>query len=148
MSRSCVTCDAVCTNEIFSACMYHGEKYSKWQFKDCTHPKRQCGEEFTKHCAACRYNTNNVHDPIPHNVDVVQDIKPISYFDTQVAGDHYNNKYDVAKFCIGNNYGCAESAIIKYAARHERKNGAEDIKKIIHYAQFILEEKYGIRPTK
>jgi hypothetical protein len=72
---------------------------------------------------------------------------PASYYDTQVGGSHYNDKpRDVAEFIIENNYGFAEGNIIKYAARHDVKNGAEDIKKIIHYAQFILETKYGIRP--
>jgi hypothetical protein len=53
---------------------------------------------------------------------------------------------DTAYFCIKNDLGCAESAIIKYAVRHARKNKAEDIKKLIHYAQMILEVKYGITP--
>ena len=38
-------------------------------------------------------------------------------------------------FCEGN--------IIKYISRHKLKNGAEDIKKVIHYAELILELQYG-----
>ena len=41
------------------------------------------------------------------------------------------NKLD---FCEGN--------IVKYISRHEKKNGAEDIRKVIHYAELILELKY------
>jgi hypothetical protein len=36
-----------------------------------------------------------------------------------------------------------EGNIIKYVSRHRNKNGAEDIKKIIHYAELILELEYG-----
>jgi hypothetical protein len=36
-----------------------------------------------------------------------------------------------------------EGNIIKYISRHKHKNGAEDIKKVIHYAELILELKYG-----
>ena len=70
-----------------------------------------------------------------------------SFYDSQVGGSHYKDKpRDVAEFCIANGYGFAEGNIIKYAARHAEKNGAEDVKKIIHYAQFILETVYGIGP--
>ena len=75
-----------------------------------------------------------------------QEIKP-SYFDKQVGGSHYDLPVDTAWFCMMNKLECAEAAIVKYAVRHESKNGAEDIKKIIHYAQFILEVKYGLHPT-
>ena len=64
--------------------------------------------------------------------------------DKQVGGDHYKDfkimpveyisKYN-SYFCDGN--------IIKYISRHKLKNGAEDIKKVIHYAELILELQYG-----
>ena len=141
-------------------------------FKDCSR-QEACVKQSTNACACCNENINNINDPyklmkvsfrkkrslLRKFCVVLPKLqfpmhKPIpdwrkkkkSYFDRQEGGNHYDNKYDVAKFCIANDYGCAESAIIKYAARHERKNGAEDIKKIIHYAQFILEVKYGQGP--
>ena len=43
-------------------------------------------------------------------------------------------------FCMGN--------IIKYATRHKNKNGAEDIKKIIHYCELLLELEYGKESKK
>lgn len=64
--------------------------------------------------------------------------------DTQVGGYHYKDfAIQPAIFCQRNKLGCMESAIVKYACRHQDKNGAEDIKKIIHYAQWLLEEEYG-----
>ena len=42
-----------------------------------------------------------------------------------------------------NNIDFLSGNIIKYAARHKSKNGAEDVKKIIHYAQLILKLEYG-----
>ena len=36
-----------------------------------------------------------------------------------------------------------EGNIIKYISRHKKKNGAEDIRKVIHYAELILELEYG-----
>lgn len=44
---------------------------------------------------------------------------------------------------IGNNLGFCEGNIIKYAVRHKVKGGAQDIAKVIHYAQLILEYEYG-----
>ena len=35
----------------------------------------------------------------------------------------------------------------KVPARHKAKNGAEDLKKVIHYAQLALELQYGIKPA-
>jgi hypothetical protein len=42
-----------------------------------------------------------------------------------------------------NNLDFLEGNIVKYVSRHRNKNGAEDIKKIIHYAELILELEYG-----
>jgi hypothetical protein len=36
-----------------------------------------------------------------------------------------------------------DGCIVKYASRHRSKNGAEDIKKIIHYCELLLELEYG-----
>ncbi len=68
-----------------------------------------------------------------------------SALDTQVGGDHYKGRFEIepVEFIIKNKLEGAEASIVKYACRHQYKNGAEDIKKIIHYAQFILEFKYG-----
>jgi hypothetical protein len=38
-------------------------------------------------------------------------------------------------YCLGN--------VVKYICRHHAKNGAEDIKKAIHYCELLLQTKYG-----
>jgi hypothetical protein len=100
------------------------------------------------HAAAYRVAKENAKAAIiqPDRVLARLSTKKRSVFDRQEGGKHYDLPVDTAYFCIMNKLECAESAIVKYAVRHERKNGAEDIKKLIHYAQMILEVKYGITP--
>ena len=76
------------------------------------------------------------------SVSIEEKVK--SVFDRQEGGSHYDLPIDTALFCIKNKIEAAEAAIIKYAIRHERKNKVEDIKKLIHYAQMILEVKYNV----
>ena len=47
------------------------------------------------------------------------------------------------EYITKNNLDFCEGNIVKYISRHKLKNGAEDIKKVIHYAQLILELQYG-----
>jgi hypothetical protein len=64
--------------------------------------------------------------------------------DVQVGGDHYR-KYTIqpAEFCIANGIGFLPGNVIKYVTRYRDKNGAEDIRKAIHYLNLILELEYG-----
>lgn len=63
---------------------------------------------------------------------------------TQVGGTHYTDMaIQPIEFIEANKLGFMEGNIIKYAARHKAKNGAEDIRKIIHYAKLILKYQYG-----
>ena len=62
---------------------------------------------------------------------------------SQVGGDHYKDRpIQPAQYCQLNRLNHCEASIVKYATRHADKNGAEDVKKIIHYAQLILEWEY------
>ena len=64
--------------------------------------------------------------------------------DKQIAGNHYKNlKIQPVEFCQKNELNYCESAIIKYVCRHRNKNGAEDIQKVIHYAELLLELEYA-----
>ena len=64
--------------------------------------------------------------------------------DTQVGGNHYKDfKIMPIEYISKNNLDFLEGNIVKYVSRHRNKNGAEDIKKIIHYAELILELEYG-----
>lgn len=62
----------------------------------------------------------------------------------QIGGDHYMNKsIQPIDFILENNLGYCEGCVIKYVTRHKEKNGAEDIRKAIHYLRFILAYEYG-----
>lgn len=63
---------------------------------------------------------------------------------TQVGGEHYKNqKIQPIEYILANQLGFCEGNIVKYITRHKFKNGAEDLKKVIHYAQFLLEFEYN-----
>ena len=61
----------------------------------------------------------------------------------QVGGSHYKKlKVSPAYFICENKLLFAEGNIVKLACRHQNKNKSEDIKKIIHYCEIILERDY------
>jgi hypothetical protein len=62
----------------------------------------------------------------------------------QVGGDHYR-RYAIqpSEFIQQNQIDWLSGNIIKYACRHQDKGGPEDVKKIIHYAELLLEWMYG-----
>lgn len=61
----------------------------------------------------------------------------------QVGGNHYKDMaVQPAEYNQRNKLNWCEANIVKYASRHKHKNGAEDIKKIIHYANLLLEWEY------
>ena len=65
----------------------------------------------------------------------------------QIGGDHYLKCGIMPTTYIrANNLDFFEGNIIKYATRHKEKGGAEDIEKVIHYAEMILADVYGILP--
>ena len=56
----------------------------------------------------------------------------------QVGGDHYMRmKIQPIEFTELNKLGFSIGCIVKYISRHRVKNGAEDIRKVIQYADFI-----------
>lgn len=62
----------------------------------------------------------------------------------QVGGEHYKSfAFQPTEIAIRNNLTFAEGNIVKYIHRHKTKGGAEDIKKLIHYARMILKSEYG-----
>lgn len=75
----------------------------------------------------------------------------MSAFDKQVGGDHYK-KYRIqpSQFISENRIGWNVGNAIKYAIRHQDKNGKQDLEKAIHYLQMEIERCYpksGIKLT-
>jgi hypothetical protein len=58
----------------------------------------------------------------------------------QVGGSHYQLPIQPIDYIVKNNLGYREGNVIKYVTRHKDKNGAEDIKKAIHYLEMILKD--------
>ena len=63
----------------------------------------------------------------------------------QVGGDHYKKlKIQPVDYIYANELDFLEGNVVKYITRHRIKGeGARDIQKVIHYAQMILELRYG-----
>ncbi len=60
--------------------------------------------------------------------------------DKQEGGGHYLLPIQPIEFIVKNDLPFREGNVIKYVTRHQSKNGAEDIKKAIHYLEMILED--------
>ena len=60
---------------------------------------------------------------------------------TQVGGNHYT-KFPIQpyEFISKNDLSFFQGNVVKYVCRYQRKGGAEDIKKIIHYCQLELKK--------
>jgi len=63
--------------------------------------------------------------------------------DKQEGGQHYKDKaIQPIVYIHANNLGFCEGNVVKYITRHKEKNGAEDIRKVIHYCELLLELEY------
>lgn len=63
---------------------------------------------------------------------------------SQVGGDHYSKlAIQPVDYIHKNNLGFIEGCIIKYATRHRDKGKAQDVRKIIHFAELLLRLEYG-----
>ncbi len=61
----------------------------------------------------------------------------------QEGGQHYKSKaIQPIVYIYANNLGFCEGNVVKYITRHKEKNGAEDIRKVIHYCELLLELEY------
>lgn len=62
----------------------------------------------------------------------------------QESGNHYR-KYPIqpTQYIVANGLGFLAGNVIKYTTRYKDKNGAEDIRKAIHYLNMILEFEYN-----
>jgi hypothetical protein len=68
----------------------------------------------------------------------------MSAFKEQVGGGHYKDlAIQPAEFIHKNGIGYLQGNVIKYVCRYKHKNGAEDLKKAIHYLQILLDLEYG-----
>jgi hypothetical protein len=72
--------------------------------------------------------------------------KAASALAVQAGGDHYRcNAIQPIEYIVANKLDFLRGNVIKYVTRDKAKNGAEDIKKALHYCQLILELEYGTK---
>lgn len=58
----------------------------------------------------------------------------------QVGGKHYKDKtIQPITYILANNLDFCEGSIVKYITRWRSKGGVEDLEKIKHYVDFLIE---------
>ena len=71
----------------------------------------------------------------------------MSATDHQVAGDHYQKlKIQPIEYILANEMQFCEGAIIKYISRWRDKGGVEDLRKIKHFCDFLIENEVKEEP--
>lgn len=66
--------------------------------------------------------------------------KQPSALDIQVGGGHYKSRaIQPIEYIHANNLNYSEGAIVKYITRWREKNGFEDLNKIKHYVDLLIE---------
>lgn len=64
---------------------------------------------------------------------------------SQQCGHHYkDHQIQPIEYIIANRLDFIEGNIVKYISRHRDKGGADDIRKIIHYCELMLELEYKV----
>ena len=60
--------------------------------------------------------------------------------DTQVGGNHYKYfKIQPIEFILANDIPFIEGSIIKYICRYKNKNGVQDLEKIKHFVDILIQ---------
>lgn len=100
-------------------------------------------------CAGCIYEDSSMQDE--PCISCEWDIHTRSHYtlryreedmSKQVGGNHYKLPIEPIDYILKNHLGYCEGNVVKYVTRHATKNGAEDIRKAIHYLEFILKDQY------
>lgn len=55
--------------------------------------------------------------------------------ETQVGGSHYLSAYQTIEYCCNNDLNGFQLSILKYAVRHKKKNGREDLLKATDWCE-------------
>jgi hypothetical protein len=67
----------------------------------------------------------------------------MSALDKQEGGSHYKLAIQPIEYIAANELDYFQGNVIKYITRHKGKNGAEDVKKAIHYCELLLHYQYS-----
>jgi hypothetical protein len=69
-------------------------------------------------------------------------VTALSPYARQIGGNHYKKKHDIFQFCVENEVGAGEYAVLKYVFRHAEKGKVEDLKKAKHCLEMLAFSKY------
>ena len=59
----------------------------------------------------------------------------------QIQGSHYKDRaIQPIEFILANDLGFCEGNVVKYVTRWKDKNGVEDLRKAIHYLEFLIDK--------
>ena len=99
---------------------------AKWVIRDrCEHCNNFVDDD--GYCTECQYGTQE------------DDEEEEDAMTKQVGGTHYKDMaIQPVEFIIANGLGFCEGNIIKYTCRYKQKNGVEDLRKVIHYAEMLI----------
>jgi len=99
----------------------------KWVIRDrCEHCNNFVDDN--GYCTECQYGTQED--------DEEEEDRAMT---KQVGGTHYKDMaIQPVEFIIANGLGFCEGNIIKYTCRYKQKNGVEDLRKVIHYAEMLI----------
>lgn len=68
----------------------------------------------------------------------------MSALDTQVGGGHYKDcPIQPIEYIMKNSLNFCQGNVVKYITRYKEKNGIEDLKKVKHYVDLLIELEYG-----
>lgn len=60
--------------------------------------------------------------------------------DVQIGGEHYKDMViQPVEFILANKLGFCEGNIVKYISRYKVKGGVQDLEKVIHYTQILID---------
>ena len=63
--------------------------------------------------------------------------------DTQVGGSHYQLPIQPIEYIFKNDLNFLQGNVVKYITRYKNKNGREDLEKVKHYVDLLIELEYG-----
>lgn len=113
--------------------------------KNCFYTNSDCPEDGTK--ILCGVDSLNYF--VESTEPLIEKPEPTNALNVQVGGGHYKNfGIQPVEYIHANNLSFLEGNVVKYITRHKAKNGIEDIKKVIHYCQLIMELEYNQKEVK
>ena len=89
---------------------------------------------------------DKLEKPLVNSLTEQQELPLVTALDVQIGGSHYkDSSIQPVQYSEANDLNFLEGCIVKRVTRHNKPTGKgrEDIEKLIHEAQLLLELRYG-----